>query len=993
MRQHLLRFLFFAAVTAGCAGAHRLPIQVYTTAQGLPRNNAICLAPDPNGLLWICTSEGLSRFDGSEFRTFDVRQGLASPLVLDFFVAHDSSYWVVTLDGICRLPPGAKTNEPCRLLTSPNRLGGYGGGAITETSKGEILVATTGALYRATADGQRLERLVTSPAGESFETLGHGPGGVILMGTDRGLYGWDGRQARPISGGKPCGFGDIRHFSEHDTWVLSACGMFRVVGTGPADARMEKVEIHGSNLNPSAVVRRRDGSLWVGIGDTLFRLKQSADGSLYPDAQFGSAEGLPHQYLTMLTEDSQGNLWGASEGLGIFRIAASGFQAYYDNDGLGSARMSSIFETAGGELCVTTTSSGIPNASRSHLRVKNGDRFDAIDLGVPPDFHDWGWGWNQFGLQARDGEWWFPMEKGLYRYAAAGRARELNRRAPLHIYDRDEEGPFGEVFRVFEDSHADIWFSTLSPNSLIRWERASGTFHRLAAAEGWPKNDIATVIREARSGALWIGTFDHLFRMRGGRVENFTPKEGFSFVRDLHIDGAGRVWVASANHGVFRCDNPDAETPVLQRYTTKQGLSANAIRSLTEDGAGMIYAGTVRAVDRIDPRAPVAAGNIRHYTAADGLPDGEQNVAAAGRDGHLWFGTLYGLAEFDPALDQPHSPSRVYVRRVRVRGEEVPLPYAGAASVSLDLPADKNQVEIEYAAADLGFARTLRYQYRLQGVDADWSAPSARSSVNYANLPSGRRSFLVRAVGPSGETGQEVATIALELAAPLWRRWWFLMAASFSLAALVYWGYHYRVRNLLAFERLRTRIATDLHDDIGASLTQISLLSEVGQRDASRNVLEEIAGISRDLVQEMSDIVWAVSPRHDRFDALAHRMRRFAEDALPDGQLAFDTSGLPGDLSLAIEYRRPLFLVFKAAVNNVSRHSKANRMTVRLAVSSGVLTMQVEDNGRGFDPALPAAGEGLSSIQRRLKAVGGIAHWQSAPGQGTLFTVTLPLRR
>jgi signal transduction histidine kinase len=248
-------------------------------------------------------------------------------------------------------------------------------------------------------------------------------------------------------------------------------------------------------------------------------------------------------------------------------------------------------------------------------------------------------------------------------------------------------------------------------------------------------------------------------------------------------------------------------------------------------------------------------------------------------------------------------------------------------------------------------------------------------------------------VDADGQVSHQPAGIDLIVQYPIWLRWWFVMALACAIATLGAFVYNYRVRHLLALERLRTRIATDLHDDIGASLTQISLLSEVGQREPSRNVLGEIAQISRDLVREMSDIVWAVSPRHDHFDSLAHRMRRFAEDALPEGQLAFDTSGLPGDLSVPIDCRRPLFLVFKEAVNNVARHSRATCMTVRLAVTGGTLILGVEDNGSGFSAASPPAGEGLNSIRRRMKDLGGTAEWKTERGRGTRFMATLPLRK
>jgi ligand-binding sensor domain-containing protein len=993
-----IRRVLLVALVASGAEARRLPIQVYSIAQGMPRNTSLCLVPDPNGLLWLCTSEGLVRFDGSEFRTFDTQQGLPSRIVLDFLIARDGGYWVLTRAGVCRLPVGAKAGEPCRLVASPDRGDDYKTDSMVEAPDGTLWLVTDRGLYRLSRDGRKVERMLAPSARETFETLGRGPDGSLLIGTNQALYLWNGNTGRKLAREVPgeCGFGLIYQTGAREIWVSSEYGLYRVAGSlAEGDVRLAPAPLAGAkHETPTAVVRRRDGTLWLASGPSLIRVEERPDGGLEPLARFGVEEGVPHQWIDRLVEDSQGNLWGSTEGLGIFRVAVSGFQAYYENDGLGTARISSIFEDLEGDLCVTTS---VENFSRppSHLKVKRGDVFERVEIQPGPGFLAWGWGWNQYGLQAHNGEWWFPSENGLYRYASAREPRDLNGRAPVRVYQRDENGGMDGVFRVFEDSRGDIWFSLIERHQLIRWERATGRFHRWSAAEGWPREAIATVIRQSPGGTFWIGTFSEVLRLRGGRIEDvrLATREDFSVVRDLHIDRRGRVWVATANNGLYRCDNPEDAAPAFRHYTTREGLSSSSTRSLAEDQAGFLYVGTVRGVDRIDPRAPVEGGNVRHYTAADGLPDAEQNVALCDRRGHLWFGTLHGLAEFDPAQDATPPPPRLYIRRLRVRGEEIPLPWAGTSHLALDLGPDKNQIEIEFAAADLRAASSLRYQYRLEGVDADWSAASTRSSVNYANLPPGKRSFAVRALGASGQIGESEAGVTLTLAAPVWRRWWFLASAGLAAGLTVYWLYNYRVQHLLAMERLRTHIATDLHDDIGASLTQISLLSEVGQRDASRNVLAEIAQISRDLGREMADIVWAVSPRHDRFDALAYRMRRFAEDALPDGQVAFDAAGLPGDLSLAIEYRRPLFLVFKEAVNNVARHSGATRLTVRLAVTDGVLRMVVEDNGSGFDPAGEDAGEGLNSIQRRMKNLGGKAEWETESGRGTKFTATLPLRK
>jgi signal transduction histidine kinase len=201
----------------------------------------------------------------------------------------------------------------------------------------------------------------------------------------------------------------------------------------------------------------------------------------------------------------------------------------------------------------------------------------------------------------------------------------------------------------------------------------------------------------------------------------------------------------------------------------------------------------------------------------------------------------------------------------------------------------------------------------------------------------------------------------------------------------------------LAIERLRNRIATDLHDDIGSSLTQISILSEVGNRGSSSSVLSEIGGIARDMVAEMSEIVWAIAPRHDRFEDLVHRLRRFAGDVLggADIELRFESESLPAGLKIPLDARRPLYLVFKEALNNVARHSGARTAAIILEVDQNILKLTVEDDGCGFDASKSYPGEGLASMARRMNEIGGTTTWDSRPGGGTRFTacLLLPARR
>ncbi|MCU0225910.1 MAG: histidine kinase, partial [Acidobacteria bacterium] len=346
----------------------------------------------------------------------------------------------------------------------------------------------------------------------------------------------------------------------------------------------------------------------------------------------------------------------------------------------------------------------------------------------------------------------------------------------------------------------------------------------------------------------------------------------------------------------------------------------------------------------------------------------------------------------------------VFIERLRLAGRPYPVSQLGEAELTgIRLAPGDNRAQIEFAGISFAAGGELRYQHRLEGIDPDWTEPDPARSVDYANLAPGSYRFAVRAVTPDGQVSPREADVHFEVLRPFWARWWFIALVLAAVAAVGVAVHRVRVARAVELERVRTRIASDLHDDIGASLSKIAILSDLAQQagaapDETRGTLVRIADTSREMVDSMGDIVWAINPKRDHLADVVQRMRRFASDALTARDIAF-TFEAPTDgtsLALGADLRRQAYLVFKESVNNAAKHAGCTAVGAALRVAGDRLQLEVRDNGRGFDPsAAPVGpgGNGLASMKRRAAELGGTLELDSRPGAGTTVRLDVPLPR
>jgi signal transduction histidine kinase/ligand-binding sensor domain-containing protein len=1015
------------------ATAERLPIRTYTTEQGLAHAHVRRIVRDPRGLLWFCTVDGLSRFDGAEFVTYRTDDGLPDPRVNDLLVTRDGTYWIATNGGVARFDPleprvaqghqHASERRTLPLFKSVPLEGPQSQlemRALIEDRAGHVWAGGLGGLFM--LDGHaapgRFRRVVPGPE-QMVTSLAEDSDGTLWIGTFGGLFlrQPSGRVLREPTAERVA-VTRVRALAfdlEERLWVGHDAGLL-VLGRGtasqfpssgarhaidctdglahdrrlrlPTDAHEACVVTIADGLidrRVRAIRVRSDGHVWVG---TVTGLSEIAGDRI---TSITETQGLADDTINALAEDLEGNLWIGTDAGGAMRVMADGLVSYFKADGLAVDYVPFLIEGNAGSVIAVS-------GNYFSIGEFDGHRFVPARFNVPRSVPDDG-----FFCVLRDhlGAWWLGTPKGLYEFPAVQSVTDLSRVAPVAHYAQIPGVGSDDLFPLFEDTRGDIWLMAQLPDrvALLRWHRATGTFQTYGLTDGLAGSTTRPTVIEDQRGEILVGFEDAgLFAYREGRFQH-VRNGGNSFgVVDLHLDRAGRLWIVDVDGSVGRIDDLAAPR-IVRDPAVDRSLIGTHVRCVVEDARGHVFFGTTHGIVELDP----STGNSWRYTTAEGLAQNEVRSAFVARSGDVWFGTIAGVSRLATTGRRSPTPApEVFVTAVRVNAETRGGSELGKRTVPrLTLSPEERQVAVDYFGISFSPGERLRYQYRLEGSDGDWSPPTAIRTANYANLSPGTYRFLVRALTLSGATSATPAAVSFRILPPLWRRWWFVAgvwALVIGLAALLH---HYRVAQLLAVERVRTRIATDLHDDIGASLSQIAILSELvrGEADTrqeSANTLGRIATISRELIESMGDIVWAINPKRDRVGDLLQRMRHFASDTLTgkDVNITFPSPGLARELPLGADVRREILLIFKEAVNNIVRHAGCHHVDIEVEIERDRLVLRVADDGEGISSTqAQESGHGLLSMRERATRMHGSLDVDSGPGRGTTLVLRMPLRR
>jgi signal transduction histidine kinase/ligand-binding sensor domain-containing protein len=968
--------------------------RTWRTDDGLPQNAVTSVLQTKDGYIWVGTYSGLARFDGVHFQVFNSGNtpALRSGRVTSLFEDPAGTLWIGSEIGeLTACDPG----RHFRAINVDPALGRRKIIAIALDERRDMwLVDAEGMLMRL-KDGLRLAPkpggassmassmaiVATCPPGNIW-VLHHGGASTLEQGRLVPQFGSDASDTHTyVQGICSCRQGGIwvardgllqREKPNQTTndYGLMPWGVIRplmalletsagLLAAGTEDQGLFIVQPGGAVLNLcrsnglptdwiSCLCEDREGNLWIGTGGNgLIMVRRGNVTALDAPDQW---QGRP---VLSMTSGRNGTLWVGTEGAGLYRWQDGQWSRFGWNDGVHSPFVWSICEDAGGRLWVGTWGG-------DGLLTRRGERFDAVPAAMevmPPV---------TALFCSEPDELWAGTGAGLLHYQA-GKAAWLTRSGPT---------PLSDVRCVVKDNQGTVWFGMLG-GGLGRLDKEG---LRLLHKSDGLSSDFIQFLHPDNDGSLWIGT-------SGG---------GLNRLKEGHFSAIG----------------------------TAQGLSDDTICWMEDDGLGYFWVSSHAGIMRLSKRElnQCADGKLSSVKClslgkGDGLSTlefsgGLQPAGCKTAGGRLCFASNKGVVEVDPR-DVPMNTLAppVVIEALKVDGNAVAGLAGQAENRPLRIPPGRHRLAFVYTGLSFTAPEKVRFRYRLEGVDSEWTEAGGKRSADYDYLSPGQYVFHVLACNNSGVWNDQGASLAFVLMPFFWQTWWFralLMALALGLVGAGVWlDTRRRMRRKMealerqqAVEHERARIARDIHDELGSHLTRITMLSEPARHEpnvphpGTTNV-RQIHDIARELTRTMDEIVWAVNPHHDTPEGLASYLEQFA---LPFLGVAGVRCRLDMPLQLPLwpltaETRHNVFLAFKEALHNTVKHSGASEVRIALTVDAGVLTLSVEDNGRGFDPAgITPDGNGLGNMRRRLEEIGGRCEVVSAPGQGVKIKFIVLLR-
>jgi ligand-binding sensor domain-containing protein len=1013
--------------------------QAWRTDSGLPQNTVHSILQTRDGFVWLGTDEGLVRFDGVDFVTFDAENTpqFKSDTISDLLEDHSGNLWISTTTGLVSYRGGAFTaytsarglpadtvwfsyedhhqrlwaftpagpawfdGKIFRPLAGAQAASPLHRQSLAEDAHGILWVGGSSGVFALNTTASKPQLALHLLSGVPVEAIELDWQGNVWVGGGEGLERYTAGTLVPVPGAA----GKHPVTALHDDrkggmWVGSASGMTHVTAAGTS----LPLAMNGLTVDRvDQLFEDSQGALWISTERGIFRF----DGSQVES--FARDSALAVNRVLAMFEDREGNLWLGTDSAGLHLLRDQKFATYTTSDGLSGNFVRCVFQTANGALWIGTDGAGLNRRTSSgfaHYSTAQGLSSNVI-LSLADGGH---------------GDLWIGTPNGLNLLHPTGRVEHFTSAAGL---------PDDFIRSLANDRDGSLWIGTRHGLAHL----AGGKFSSFSSMDGLGSDFIGAILRDSRgplssSNPLWIGTSAGLSRLEGGVFRNYTVEQGLSnnTITAIAQDHYGTVWLGTNGGGLNRVGSGKA---AIQAYPASRWGLPSTIYGMLEDASGHLWMSSETGIFRVSLAQLKGGGApaVNAYGTADGMNirecsgEGHPGAWKLG-DGSLWFATLDGVSSVDPEhMPENRVAPPVAIEKILVDDHPRPL----SLDQQLTVRPGANRLEFQYAGLSFVAPQKVRYRYQLEGFDHGWIDAGTRRAAFYTNLPPGSYRFRVLAANNDGVWSPTGAAFGLRMMPHLYQTWWFYSALVLGLLLLGYLVYRWRV---LAVEaewgavlRERGRLAREIHDTLAQGFVGISVQLELvarllsGSRQAAAKAgREPTAGSELEPVFEQLDQARALV-RASLADARTSIWDLRSEAGAAPGLPADQPDDLPARLSrsctriaggspvkvylqvkgtyrpLERRIEEELLRIGQEAVANAVRHAAATRIDVQLIYQAERVSLRVEDDGRGFDPSRNGAEGhyGLQGMQERAGEIAATLELKSAPGEGTLVSVEAPV--
>jgi ligand-binding sensor domain-containing protein/two-component sensor histidine kinase len=995
-----------------------------TVQNGLSHNKVNCILQDNRGFVWLGTDDGLNRYDGKAFLQFRHRPNdtttISGNIVTDLIEDKEGRLWIATADGGLsrydfRLPPRQQFKQYKHVPGNAASIPINNITALLEDSLHFLWLGTSGRSV-----------LRFNKVTEHFDDITKSAKTILDLCLDKEGIIHVGRQGGGIMKINPF----TLSYSE--------------------DQRYNDLYAKLPHVTVTALFRDSRNNIWFGSWDKVVYKQNSVSGK-EEVFQNNRSFSFQNDEILSFTEDKQGRIWmgGKDKGLHVYDKNADRFYNYqYDPSKEGSVsdnrincifidRQERIWMGTNRGICITNP--GKQQFVQQFLKTNAASAITIYDF-----FED------------EKKTLWIGTSEGIFTRGPGGtteQRRIFYKGVPLHVtcFFKDDDGSFyiGTNYSLFKYNVATNTVFLL-PNT-----EKDGVMNHIIESR------VVSILKDSIEGrpvllTLPYGHFLAYYDFEEQRwisrldssniVKRFNIKD--NLIRKFYKTGAGQVWMATGREGLGLFTNKSLPKAAYFTHNPADvySIASNNVYDIAEDGNGNLWVSTYGGglhhfdVKRKQFKQIAASNNLiegiqadhhqnvwmisnghlhkydpsrETYTTYD-LPDLEKTGGVKGKifkdsKGKLYVaGANYFISFHPDSITGTRVTPKVFLTDFQIFNQSFSHLLAQEDPITLNYK--DNYFAFEFAAPHFSSADNVRYSYQLEGFDKGWVDAGERNYVSYSNLEGGDYIFKVRVTASPGSWGREYTSVKLTIIPPYWKRAWFFVVCATVLLLAVYGIYRYRINELLKRQGIRNKIAQDLHDNVGSTLSSISVYSQVAkiyhQQDKQTDLqatLEKISSTSSEMISELNDTVWAINPRNDNMEVILQRMEWLAKPLLASQgiQFLFSHDRQVCAVNLDMEKRKNFYLIYKEAVNNVLKYAGCKNLSVSIGQKGNSIIMKIKDDGKGFDLKRTSegykssdvfgGGNGLKNMQYRAKEMKGQLLIETTPGKGSTIALRFPI--